>query len=237
MELTCQILIPHAEVPWFTGLVAELSKHGLQAVSELGDGRGWDGVSCTPCVAILLHSEPPEPAGRAVRQHLALWEARGLVAPPLLAWLRHEDTGEHEAALDAGAQGVVIGGTPCGRRAAAYVRAMLRRREPSAVLRSGALELDLISRSVTLGGRTVDLTPTQFCMLALLVAREGSTVSRSELVHRSPITGAALARAKTVDAHICALRSRLGDFGERIVAVRSEGYGLFVAGPPSRATG
>jgi DNA-binding response OmpR family regulator len=71
------------------------------------------------------------------------------------------------------------------------------------------------------GGREVTLTPTQFRILAALVAGEGQTFGRAELVELGIGT---LVSERTVDAHIKELRRKLGALGSRIVTVRGVGY-------------
>jgi two-component system copper resistance phosphate regulon response regulator CusR len=51
-------------------------------------------------------------------------------------------------------------------------------REPEA-LRVADLELDLLRRRVTRGGRRIDLTAKEFALLELLLRRRGETLPRS----------------------------------------------------------
>lgn len=77
------------------------------------------------------------------------------------------------------------------------------------------------------GGREVALTPTQFRLLAVLVAEPGRAFSRAELVERGI---GDLVTQRTVDVHVKDLRRRLGEWGRRIVAVRGVGYRYEAAG-------
>ncbi len=63
----------------------------------------------------------------------------------------------------------------------ARVRTLLRRgrtREPD-VLRAADMELDLLRRRVTRGGRRIDLTAREFALLELLLRRQGEVLPRS----------------------------------------------------------
>ncbi|MBI4754157.1 MAG: heavy metal response regulator transcription factor [Betaproteobacteria bacterium] len=63
----------------------------------------------------------------------------------------------------------------------ARVRTLLRRgksKEPE-VLRAADLELDLLRRRVTRGGRRIDLTAKEFALLELLARRQGEVLPRS----------------------------------------------------------
>ena len=61
------------------------------------------------------------------------------------------------------------------------VRALLKRREASSAPASG-LRLDPGRHGVTVGDRTESLTPTEFRLLAALLARPGTVVGARELV-------------------------------------------------------
>jgi two-component system, OmpR family, alkaline phosphatase synthesis response regulator PhoP len=94
----------------------------------------------------------------------------------------------------------------------ARVRAVLRRAsaEPTSpkVLQSGDLSLDTERHSVTVGGRPVDLTPTEFALLEHLLRHPGRAVSRLDLVE----SGGDYAYAgdeRTVDSHIKNLRRKI----------------------------
>ncbi len=66
----------------------------------------------------------------------------------------------------------------------ARVQALIRRsrfRENDAQIRVGDLTLDVITRRVTRGGRTVDLSPREFALLEFLMRNAGRTVSRSRI--------------------------------------------------------
>lgn len=67
----------------------------------------------------------------------------------------------------------------------ARIRALLRRGRPSDVLRLKAadLELDLVARRATRGGRLLDLTVREFELLEYLLRHQGHLVSREMLAH------------------------------------------------------
>jgi two-component system alkaline phosphatase synthesis response regulator PhoP len=72
------------------------------------------------------------------------------------------------------------------REVVARVRAVLRRvrghAEPQSVIRVGGLAIDLRSRSVTVDGERVDLTPTEFDLLAVLARSPGRPFTRAQLI-------------------------------------------------------
>ncbi len=101
------------------------------------------------------------------------------------------------------------------RELVARIRAVLRRTSgagtPAAeMLRAGALVLDIDGHQATLDGRPLDLTPTEFDLLAVLLRNPGRAFTRLELLDR--VQGDAYeGYERTIDAHIKNLRAKLGD--------------------------
>jgi DNA-binding response OmpR family regulator len=94
----------------------------------------------------------------------------------------------------------------------ARARALLRRSEaaPAVVhnLRVADLVIDLEGHTVQRGGQSLELTPTEFGLLAALAAQPGRVFSRLQLLEASQ--GAAYeGYERTVDAHIKNLRAKL----------------------------
>ncbi|UCH24470.1 MAG: response regulator transcription factor [Trueperaceae bacterium] len=116
------------------------------------------------------------------------------------------------------------------RKLMARVQAVLRRSLPAqharAVHRIGALEVDAYSMVVRVGGRPVDLTPTEFRLLHHLASTPGRAISRNELYEAALPESDAYERA--VDTHLANLRRKLGGAGADglIETVRGIGYRL-----------
>jgi len=112
---------------------------------------------------------------------------------------------------------------------AARLRALDRRPRANATeLRSDALALDLIRRTATtVHGERLDLTPTEFSLLAALLRERGAPLSRRALLREvwgyefDPGTN-------VVDVHVNRLRRKLEDRGlERVIrTVRGSGYAV-----------
>ncbi|HQY91744.1 response regulator transcription factor [Caldilinea sp.] len=95
----------------------------------------------------------------------------------------------------------------------ARVRALLRRthgelgHEPSR-WRVHELEVDAETRVVTVRGATVELTPSEFGVLQILVARPGRVFTRMELLDQ--LQGEAYAAyERTIDVHVKNLRAKI----------------------------
>ena len=98
------------------------------------------------------------------------------------------------------------------REVVARVRAVLRRvrggAQPSGVVRVGELAVDLTKRSVTIGGESVSLTPTEFDLLAVLARNPGRPFTRAQLMDLVyDVAYAGYDRA--IDSHIKNLRRKI----------------------------
>jgi DNA-binding response OmpR family regulator len=106
------------------------------------------------------------------------------------------------------------------------IQALLRRsrsRVASEILEIGDFHLDKNKFVIRLEGRRLDLTGTEFKLLAVLIERRGRTQSRETLLYdvwgyQNPID------TRTVDTHIRRLREKLGKHAAKLETVRGEGY-------------
>ena len=98
------------------------------------------------------------------------------------------------------------------RELTARVRAVLRRAGDRAsetdILRAADITLDRGSRLVTVGETRVDLTPSEFDLLAVLMAAPGRAFPRSDLLDRLQST-AFEGYERTIDVHIRNLRTKI----------------------------
>jgi DNA-binding response OmpR family regulator len=112
------------------------------------------------------------------------------------------------------------------RELVSRVRAVLRRTQghvaqPPLVL--GPIRLDLETREVTVDGDEVQLTVTEFDLLAALLRKPGRVLSRDQLL--SQVWGyEAAAGTRTVDVHVGQVRQKLGAAGDLIRTIRGVGY-------------
>jgi DNA-binding response OmpR family regulator len=111
----------------------------------------------------------------------------------------------------------------------ARVEAVLRRaagRRQRGLVRVGELTVDPSSRAVRLAGREVRLSAKEFALLHALAVEPLRVVSKVELL-RDVWGYASPGATRTIDAHVCRLRKKLGG-GSRpyVVNVRGVGYRL-----------
>ena len=130
------------------------------------------------------------------------------------------------------------------RELAARVRAVLRRAardgaaDGPATISAGVIEVDQRARRVAVGGREVQLTPTEFRLLALLAGQPGRTFTRDEIIDRvfgDDFDGF----DRTVDAHVSSLRRKLSAApgGEKLIqTVYGSGYRINSATKASSST-
>ena len=114
------------------------------------------------------------------------------------------------------------------RELVARVKAVLRRGQAagsgSPVLSAGAVTLDTARRQAVIGESVIELTATEFDLLAYLMRSPGRVFTREQLL--SAVWGyEAAAGTRTVDVHISQLRTKLGGTSP-IRTVRGVGYAL-----------
>jgi two-component system phosphate regulon response regulator PhoB len=110
------------------------------------------------------------------------------------------------------------------------VGAILRRvksgtAERAEVQEIGPLTIDSTAHRVTVDGRDVELTPTEFKLLHLLAERKGRVQPRNLLLE-IVWEAAPDIQTRTVDMHVQRLRAKLGAAGDMIETVRGFGYRL-----------
>ena len=94
------------------------------------------------------------------------------------------------------------------------------------VLESGSLRVDLERHEVTLEGRSIDLTPTEFRLLSQLAQHPGRVYSREDLL-RVIWGDDFFGDERTVDVHVRHLREKVEPdpaHPQLILTVRGVGY-------------
>ena len=126
------------------------------------------------------------------------------------------------AGLDAGADDYLVKPFSLDELGA-RMRALLRRdiaREDN-VLRNGDLALDPALRAVTWGGVPVDLSVREFALLAALLERPGTALSKAQLEEKLYGWGEEV-ESNAVEVHVHNLRKKLG--ATAIRTIRGVGY-------------
>ena len=145
--------------------------------------------------------------------------------PILMLTAKAEET-DKVIGLEIGADDYMV--KPFGiRELLARIKALLRRkgREEiiSEIIRIGDLTIDSGKRKVSLNGRIVDLTTTEFNILVTLSTRNGRVMERDKLLDEA-FGQDSVVLDRTVDVHIASLRRKLGNASHIIETVRGIGY-------------
>jgi DNA-binding response OmpR family regulator len=220
-----QVLVVEDDVAIRTALIRTLGERG-HAVSSAGDAMSGlrAAVEGRPDI-VLLDLGLPDLDGTDLLRML-----RAVSRVPVIVATARDDDPSVVRALDAGADDYVV--KPYSAVTLdARIRAVLRRTaaaEVDPVIIVSGLRVDPRSRTVTLDGASLDLSPREFDLLAYLAARPGQVVTKRELlteVWRLPYAGA----DKTVDVHLSWLRRKLGESAQApryLVSVRGVGVKL-----------
>jgi two-component system KDP operon response regulator KdpE len=128
---------------------------------------------------IVLDLGLPDMDGLTVLKRLREWSH----APVLVLSVQEGDM-DKVTALDSGADDYMT--KPFSTvELLARLRVVRRRAAPSedtAVFRSGQLEVDMAARIVTLKGREIKMTPTEYSLLRLLVRNAGKVVTHRQIL-------------------------------------------------------
>ena len=109
------------------------------------------------------------------------------------------------------------------------VRNLLKRKESSKEeverFQVRDIELDVSKYEVKIMGQPIDLTPTEFKLLQILMERKGRVQSRDRLLQ--DVWGYdQLIDTRTVDTHVRRLREKMGEAADYVTTVRGVGYRL-----------
>jgi len=212
-----------------SALLRALAEKGHAASSAPDGMTGLQAAMREAPDLVLLDLGLPDVDGYEVLRML-----RAVSSVPVIVSTARDDESEIVRALDAGADDYLV--KPFGAaQLDARIRAVLRRGGDSGrsaePVRVGELVLDAETRSATLDGQPLELTPREFDLLRYLAERAGQVVSKRELlaeVWRQPYGGG----DKTVDVHLSWLRRKLGETAQDPRYLRTvRGVGVRLVAP------
>lgn len=172
--------------------------------------------------ALVVDIGLPDADGRDVCQAL---RAQGVGVPVLFLTAR-DALPDRLAGFDAGGDDYLIKPFALDELIA-RLHVLIRRGGGAPQVSIGPLRLDPSAHAISLNETRVDLTPTEFRLLATLVARPGEAVRRRELVRAGWPRGA-IVHDNTLDAHLARIRRKLGTLpgAPSIATVHGVGYRL-----------
>lgn len=172
--------------------------------------------------AVVLDIGLPDSDGRDVCQAM---RSTGLQAPVVFL-TAHDTLADRLSGFSAGGDDYLAKPFHLAELAA-RIRAALRRAGPGPVVELAELRLDPVRHLLEVHGKPVALTPTEFRLLAALMAAPGTTVRRRELLRAAWPDGAQVSD-NTLDQYLTRLRRKLreADSPQAISTVRGVGYRL-----------
>jgi two-component system, OmpR family, response regulator len=194
------------------GFLVELAATGAAALERVERGA--------PVDLLVVDIGLPDSDGRDLCQAL---RGRGIQTPVLFLTAR-DALVDRIAGFDAGGDDYLT--KPFALvELVARIQAVLRRSGGDAALEAAGVRLDPAAHSMAVDGQEVLLTPTEFRMLAALLARPGKAVRRHELV-RAGWPHGAFVRENTLDAYVARIRRKLKalDGAPEIATVHGVGY-------------
>lgn len=206
--MTPRILIVDDEAQLRRALARSLSGHGYQ-VREVQDGAGaLNAFEAFKPDVVLLDLMLPDLSGVDVCRQLRLKHQTPII---VLSVIGEEQT--KVTALDEGADDYLT--KPFGMdELLARVRVALRRgaadRQQQPVVSAGGLSIDIERRVVTLDGREVRLTPTEYSLLKYLALHAGKVLTHGMILRE--VWGAEFASdTHVLRTYMNQLRTKLGD--------------------------
>ena len=174
----------------------------------------------------ILDWRMPKVSGLEVIRRLRL---RGAALPVLMLTARDAPS-DRVAGLDEGADDYLVKPFDFSELLA-RVRALQRRGEAmqSLVISVGSLQLDTVTREVSVGSLRPRLTATELSLLEILMHRSPAVVSRRSIALAVWNEEADALGSNTLDVHLARLRAKLAASGAKIEAVRAVGYRIVAA--------
>lgn len=109
----------------------------------------------------------------------------------------------------------------------ARVEAILRRTNQlgakEEILEAGGIRIDKAAHSVTIDGKSVELSYKEFELLAYFLENKGIALSREKILN-SVWNYDYFGDARTIDTHVKKLRSKMGEKGDYIKTIWGMGY-------------
>lgn len=225
MTRAAHVLLVEDEPAIRSGLQDQFGREGYR-VEVASDVQGALQALQRPFDLVVLDRRLPDGDGLDVLRHLRM---RGDHTPVLVLSARGE-ADDRVTGLEDGADDYVV--KPFSPRVLmARVRAVMRRNAEEAAPAptnrierlDGRLVIDADRHVVTVCGDVIDLTVTEFGILAHLAQRPGFVRTRDQIIAAVHGRNVVLS-SRTIDVHVTALRKKLADLAGCVETVRGVGY-------------
>ena len=204
------ILVIDDEPPIRRFIHASLTSHDYRVIEAAGGAEGLALAGSHVPDLVILALGLPDIDGlqvlSAIREQSAL--------PVIILTARGQEQ-DKIAGLDAGADDYLTKPFSVGELAA-RIRVALRHHNrlpgdgpPSSVFETGELRVDLETRTVTLEGNEIPLTPIQFKLLGVFIRHAGKVITHKQLLREVWGPGATAEQAHYVRVYVHQLRHKL----------------------------
>jgi two-component system response regulator RegX3 len=227
LPVNARVLLVDDEPDILTPVRYALERDGFTAAIALDGERGLELARQERFDVVVLDVMMPRMSGLDVCREL-----RNESDVPIIMLTARDDEVDRVLGLELGADDYVTKPFSTAELLS-RIRAILRRRQldraaGGATREAAGIRIDLNQHRVTVDGDEIDLTPSEFRVLLMLVDSPGQVFTREQIMEhlwQSPYVG----DARACDAHIANLRrkvERSTSQPERIVTVRGLGYKL-----------
>jgi DNA-binding response OmpR family regulator len=219
--VTVRVLVAEDDEGLRSVLERGLRENGY-AVDTAGDGeQALRYLDTYEYEVAILDWRMPKLSGLEVIRRLRL---RGAALPVLMLTAR-DAASDRVAGLDEGADDYLVKPFDFSELLA-RVRSLQRRGEAmqSLVITVGGLQLDTVTREVSVGSLRPRLTATELSLLEILMHRSPAVVSRRSIALAVWNEEADALGSNTLDVHLARLRAKLAASGVKIESVRAVGY-------------
>jgi two-component system KDP operon response regulator KdpE len=163
-------------------LKTSLSAHGYTVFEAANGQEGLDGVAVNRPDLIILDLGLPDIDGLEVPKRLREWTQ----TPIIILSVQEQET-DKVAALDAGADDYLTKPFGVGELMARLRVALRHANQTSAaepIFIAGRLNVDLARRLVTVNNEEVQLTPTEYDLLKLMVVHAGKVLTHQQILRQ-----------------------------------------------------
>ena len=220
-----RILVVDDEPDILNLLEYNLKRAGFQAILAKDGPEAIEAAKAHRPDLVLLDIMLPDMEGTEVLRRLKALEATSLI-PIIMLTAKGEEV-DKIVGFELGAEDYIT--KPFSpRELILRVKAVLKRSserpEPQdKTVSYNELSVDLSRHKVTVAGKPVELSSTEFRLLTELMQAKGRVLTRDTLLDRAWGRDCFVI-PRTVDTHVRRLRSKLGAAGEYIETVRGAGY-------------
>ncbi len=202
-----------------------LRREGFEVVVAASGAEGMAAIARRRPDLVVLDLMLPDVSGTEFCRRLR--ENANTAAIPIIMLTAKGEEIDRVVGFEVGADDYVVKSAFSMREFTLRVRALLRRRSAQASedapAQLGRLVVDVSSHRASIDGNELDLTATEFRLLAFFAARPGRMLTRGALLQEVWEMAPDIP-TRTVDTHVKRLREKLGPLAEWVETVRGVGY-------------